>query len=131
MNGGSFFFAEIRRITSSERPGGTLSASMSVTKPCAYSRLINSSMWVVSVSMDSAGHADQRARDRRDRAKHLVEGHLFQRPAKDLVDRLLVGAYPAGGVLLGCTRERAALGHAERHVLLVGDARHRDLRRRT
>jgi hypothetical protein len=33
MNSGSFFFAEIRRTTSSLRPRGIVSDSMSVTKP--------------------------------------------------------------------------------------------------
>src|SRR5262249_2093122 len=38
MNPGSPFFAEIVRMISSSRPGGTLSASIGVTKPYLYSR---------------------------------------------------------------------------------------------
>src|SRR5437899_12256776 len=38
MNSGSFFLAEIRRMVSSFRPLGTLSSSISVTKPHLYSR---------------------------------------------------------------------------------------------
>src|SRR5688500_5878004 len=38
MKAGSFFLDEIRRITSSSRPGGTVSLAMSVTKPWRYLR---------------------------------------------------------------------------------------------
>src|ERR1019366_7944437 len=44
---GSFFLAEIRRTTSSLRPRGMASASMSVTKPHLYSWLANVSMVLV------------------------------------------------------------------------------------
>src|SRR5918992_5072739 len=44
MNGGSFFFAEIMRMVSSFRPRGTVSVSMSVTKPCWYSRVTRDSI---------------------------------------------------------------------------------------
>src|SRR5438046_3215689 len=44
MNSGSFFFAEIVRIISSLRPGGTVSVSTSVTNPYAYSRLTSASI---------------------------------------------------------------------------------------
>src|ERR1043165_6101963 len=43
MNSGSFFFAEISRITSSFNPAGIVSASISVTKPYLYSRWARSS----------------------------------------------------------------------------------------
>src|SRR5512145_604543 len=43
MKSGSFFLAEITRTTSSFRPGGTVSASISLTKPYLYSRLARSS----------------------------------------------------------------------------------------
>src|SRR3970282_279788 len=48
MNSGSCFFAEIRRITSSFKPGGTVSASMSVTKPYLYSLWVRSSTVLVA-----------------------------------------------------------------------------------
>src|SRR5437868_15122631 len=44
MNSGSFFLAEIVRIMSSLRPGGTVSVSTSVTNPYAYSRLTSASI---------------------------------------------------------------------------------------
>ena len=44
MNSGSFFFAEIRRMTSSFRPGGTESAPMSVMNPYWYSRAARDSI---------------------------------------------------------------------------------------
>ena len=56
MNCGSFFFAEIRRMTSSLRPGGTESDSMSVTKPHLYSRLASSSTVRSSLFIDSPHH---------------------------------------------------------------------------
>src|SRR5262245_39432815 len=43
MNSGSFFLAEIAWTTSSVRPGGSASASMSLTKPHLYSRLARAS----------------------------------------------------------------------------------------
>src|SRR3954449_8461816 len=44
MNAGSFFFAEMVRMMSSLRPGGTGSVSTSVTNPYAYSRLTSASI---------------------------------------------------------------------------------------
>ncbi len=49
MNSGSPFFAEMRRMTSSLSPGGTVSASMLVTKPYLYGWLT----WVSIVVMAS------------------------------------------------------------------------------
>src|SRR5438874_13753372 len=49
MNFGSFFLAEIARMMSSLRPRGTVSASISVTKPYLYSRLASSSLVLVAV----------------------------------------------------------------------------------
>ena len=46
---GSLFFAEIARTTSSLRPGGSVSDSMSVTKPYLYSRVASCSMVSVEV----------------------------------------------------------------------------------
>src|SRR5262245_48611875 len=43
MNSGSFFLAEIAQTTSSVRPGGSASASMSLTKPHLHSRLARAS----------------------------------------------------------------------------------------
>ena len=43
MNAGSLFFEEISRTTSSLRPAGMTSASMSVTNPHSYSRLTRAS----------------------------------------------------------------------------------------
>src|SRR2546428_8074992 len=43
MNPGSFFLAEIAWTTSSVRPGGSASASMSLTKPHLYSRVARAS----------------------------------------------------------------------------------------
>src|SRR6476659_811726 len=50
---GSFFFAEIIRTTSSLRPFGISSASMSVTNPYLYSRVASSSMVSVDVDIGS------------------------------------------------------------------------------
>ncbi len=44
MKAGSFFRAEIARTTSSFKPGGNVSDSMSVTNPASYSRLISDSI---------------------------------------------------------------------------------------
>src|SRR5690349_2768312 len=41
---GSCFFAEMKRTVSSLRPGGNVSASMSVVKPYWYSRLTSDSI---------------------------------------------------------------------------------------
>ena len=48
MKSGSPFFAEMRRITSSLRPGATLSWSISVTKPYWYSW--SAMAWIVALS---------------------------------------------------------------------------------
>src|SRR5574340_1351966 len=121
MNAGSFFFAEMRRITSSESPGATLSVSTSVTKPCVYSRLISSSMWAVLGSMASAAEADRDAHGRGEGAHHLVERDLFERGADDPVDPLPVGAHLAGWLLLAKAGVRAAVGHAKRPLHGVED----------
>src|SRR6516162_3599458 len=42
MKSGSFFFSEIRRMTSSEMPRGNVSDRTSVTKLCGYSLRIKS-----------------------------------------------------------------------------------------
>ncbi len=44
MNSGSPFLAEIKRMTSSFRPGGTVSAPMSVMNPYWYSRAARDSI---------------------------------------------------------------------------------------
>src|SRR5947208_15684560 len=44
MNAGSLLRAEMARTTSSLRPGGSVSDSMSVTNPCWYSLLISPSI---------------------------------------------------------------------------------------
>src|SRR5574337_549477 len=49
MNSGSFFFAEIMRMTSSLNPQGIVSASTSVTKPYLYSWLARASIAFVDV----------------------------------------------------------------------------------
>src|SRR3972149_6400177 len=49
MNSGSCFFAEIRRMTSSLKPAGIVSASISVTKPYLYSPRVKSSTLGVAV----------------------------------------------------------------------------------
>src|SRR6266480_240284 len=51
MNSGSFFLAEIARTTFSFRPGGSESASMSLTKPHLYSRLARASSLLAVVLM--------------------------------------------------------------------------------
>ena len=51
MNSGSFFLAEITRTTSSFSPGGSASASMSLTKPHLYSRVARASSVFVVVLM--------------------------------------------------------------------------------
>src|SRR5690606_33467779 len=53
MNSGSFFLAEIKRITASFRPGSSISVSISVTKPCVYAPL----MYSPTGSMGSTGVA--------------------------------------------------------------------------
>ena len=50
---GSSFFAEMARTTSSLKPGGKVSASMSVTNPAAYSRLTSASIWALAAGMGS------------------------------------------------------------------------------
>src|ERR1043166_1734291 len=49
MNSGSAFFPEMTRMISSLSPGGTVSVSMSETKPYLYSLLTNSSIVSVAV----------------------------------------------------------------------------------
>src|SRR2546426_11333000 len=53
---GSFFLAEMKRMISSLSPGGTESASMSVTNPHLYSRFARSWISVVSVGMGHSFH---------------------------------------------------------------------------
>src|SRR5690606_7554097 len=53
MNSGSFFFDEIRRTTSSLRPGGIWSDSISVTKPCWYSLCTSASRVAVESARDA------------------------------------------------------------------------------
>ena len=48
-NPGSFFLCEIKRMISSLSPGGAESVSISVTKPCLYSRVASSSRACVSL----------------------------------------------------------------------------------
>src|SRR3982751_4355534 len=50
MNGGSFFFAEIRRMVSSLSPRGMTSDSMSVTNPYLYSPVVRVSRVVLTGS---------------------------------------------------------------------------------
>src|SRR5262249_34229435 len=49
MKSGSFFLAELSRMMCSSSPGGTASASISVTNPYLYSRLTSSSIVLVAV----------------------------------------------------------------------------------
>ncbi|CRI67658.1 hypothetical protein THIOKS1720011 [Thiocapsa sp. KS1] len=54
MNSGSPLRAEMARTTPSSRPGGRVSDSISVTKPCSYSDLtISSTAWVEVISPGS------------------------------------------------------------------------------
>src|SRR5439155_7433739 len=67
---GSFLMAEMRRTTSSFRPGGSASASTSVTKPYLYSRVASSS--IASVDVDIFRFAQKGRGPRlRARAKEL------------------------------------------------------------
>src|SRR5271169_5066376 len=56
---GSPFLAEIRRITSSFKPGGTVSCSMSVTKPYLYSCVARNSTSVCGVAITPPKDQDQ------------------------------------------------------------------------
>src|SRR5947209_5467299 len=53
MNSGSSFLAEIKRMTSSFRPRGSVSVSMSVMKPSLYSRLASSAIVLVAVGINT------------------------------------------------------------------------------
>src|SRR4051812_21970296 len=62
----------MNRTVSSFSPGGSVSASMSVTKPHLYSRLANVSISRVSVGMSDPGRIQNKAeRDRRLRLSRL------------------------------------------------------------
>src|SRR5690348_6259888 len=152
MNGGSFFFAEIIRMTSSERPRGNASASTSLTKPWRYSRLIRSSSLVTGeliglpFALRAAGlirawdgparscvlrpchAADGGERNRlRQRLRHLLERDPRKRLEHEMVDRQPVGAHAAGRFLRTETVRGAAFGHAYRTIHRVDDLRDRDL----
>src|SRR5438876_2035850 len=86
--------AEMRRTTSSFRPGGSASASTSVTKPYLYSRVASSS--IASVDVDMARFA-QRAKCLRLRAKEL---------------RVKRQAAAAGAFRVGVVEEKAAAHQA-------------------
>src|SRR5262245_21220360 len=94
MNSGSCFLREIVRITSSSRPGGTVSDSMSVTKPCRYFCPTSASrvgsfcgLLAMRISTGSfgVGARDARERDARDRDAlgtcELGQRHVVERAA--------------------------------------------------
>src|SRR5687767_13893580 len=120
IQAGSFFLPEISRITSSERPGGTRSSSISVTKPYLYSFSVRSWSICVSVWVSDSGMAvpscvsagaglaggDQQALER-DEAIHaqlagrlaqMGQRHLGQGASEGMVDALDV---PLDGTGLG------------------------------
>src|SRR5215831_4924252 len=124
------------RMTSSLRPRGSVSASMSVTKPCLYSRLASSSIVLVAVLMSVSvfRYSRQRQRDTTRRAQHFfhrglrreqfcqadpvqhVRDHVAQRPPDrthgaisrvDAIARRVLGALVAFAVP-GVVKQRLA-----------------------
>src|SRR5437773_5976271 len=83
INLGSFFLAEIRWMTSSFRPRGTVSASISVTNPCLYSRLASSAIALVAVGIRSPESSSLTLVDKPQKEESLV---LQGRGQRDQVD---------------------------------------------
>src|SRR5262252_6639282 len=100
MNSGSFFLAEIAWTTSSVRPGGSESASISLTKPHLYSRLARASSVFAVVLMRALFPSSMAARSalggerRATTAARLGVGVDEREPAREpllhVVERRLV-----------------------------------------
>src|SRR5688572_9022517 len=111
-------------MTSSSRPGGRLSDSMSVTKPASYLR--PSCSWIsrfsrfsrISVAMGAAYSSSQVQVDAPAGwfvgwwGEHLRQGDLAQRFHHHVVDVPPVGAHAAGLLDAAVARVDAAFGHA-------------------
>src|SRR5579862_8927529 len=86
-NFGSFFLSEIARTTLSSSPGGRLSDSISVTKPCRYfCPRIDSTSCCLLDTMEFQGIADVEAqagcaRRRGVEARQLLQGDIVERAA--------------------------------------------------
>src|SRR6185503_21225594 len=94
-NSGSPFLLEISRMTSSLRPGGTVSCSMSVTNPWRYLRLTRSATWSESVAMfevlgccGGLAQIGAQGRQRFATSLQVSETHALERPADAVVDSL-------------------------------------------
>src|SRR5688500_6535752 len=118
MNAGSFFFAEIRRITSSSRPGATVSLAMSVTKPWRYLRATRVSSSGCFADMARAAARRRAGRDRRARKvrrrenrvapRQRLEAHVGERMADGPADALPAVTDEAGGLDVAVTRAARA-----------------------
>src|SRR5512135_50643 len=137
MNWGSPFLREISRITSSSRPGGTVSDSMSVTKPWRYFCATSASRSCCCVDMpftsESARAAHGHRADHRGElwtpdgdgflASQLGERQLVERTAEGGVDALPSRARAAYRLEVAGTVVAAALRDGDRSLDRVDDLR--------
>src|SRR5487761_547450 len=133
MNAGSFFLAEISRITSSFSPGGTVSDSISVMKPWRYSpRTSFSTFWgsvatwipLLCIAALQAGERYPHFHGwhyRRRRARKLGQGHGFQGIANGETDALPVVAHAAHRLDAATVMAQTALGNGHRSLDGVND----------
>src|SRR5450759_4310602 len=104
---GSPFLPEMRRTTSSERPAGMLSVSMSVTKPCWYSCCVRVSRTASLTARFFLGCVHRkRGRERRwpgsrrERTGHVRERQALEGAPDRVVDDLPVRAHRAEALVL-------------------------------
>src|SRR5688572_967445 len=140
MKAGSFFFAEIRRITSSSSPGATVSLAMSVTKPWRYLRATRVSSsgcladMVRSAPRRRAGREREarkvRRRERRVAPQQRLEAHVRERAPYGVADALPAVADEAGGLDAAMPRAARAFGERDRAFDRVDDVGGADRGRR-
>src|ERR1022692_4027958 len=143
-NAGSFFLSDIARTTSSSSPGGKLSDSISVTKPCRY-------FWLMSAStscdlLDTIEFRFRfRARSRRvasnfpgqSRDAHrgriepgqLAQRHILQSAANRSIDPLPRAADSTLALDAALARGAAAFGNGDGAFERIENLRCRDLLR--
>src|SRR3989442_1945822 len=99
MKSGSPFLAEMRRTTSSLRPLGTTSASISVTKPCRYGRFSNVSSVVLMIDVGPLSKGSYLTPSvqprRRFQRLHVGLSHLLPGDKPRQTDRCQIAVYNA------------------------------------
>src|SRR5262245_48721719 len=131
MKAGSPFFAEMSRITSSSRPGATVSLAMSVTKPWRYLRptRVSSSGCLADIGPSAARRRARGAGDPRQVgglegavAPHeLLEAHLEEGAADRAADALPAVSYEAGRLDAAIAGAARAFRERDRALHCVDD----------